>query len=333
MRCLTPTDDGKSLDRSSLLGDHAASAEPGEAAAQRGKRRHGRGESPAPGFGNELAALGKSRFSNRSNQALVIDLRCQQGVVRAPRQAPLYRAAPVGEKIELLFRHPVIMCGVAAVSNQQMNDTNRKDPVAFVSYRHTLGDESLQLADSVGRPLTVELPPDVIARVSTALAASAVASSGSAAGMLETACCRLASEKTVGFGHLIRKRMAKRRSYRSNRNVAGTRLVSRNACPEMVRPRSRFRPCSRLAGGRRMESSLTAFVGRLLWPPKIVRFMPPLPPFVSGAVCVPQVNEFGSLEGVVAPFIAKLRWRYPAVPYRLGSDRRVNGPKLSAPNT
>ena len=49
-------------------------------------------------------------------------------MLRAPRQAPLYRGVPVREKIELLFLHPVIMCGVAAVSNQQMNDTNRKDP-------------------------------------------------------------------------------------------------------------------------------------------------------------------------------------------------------------
>jgi hypothetical protein len=66
-----------------------------------------------------------------SVRALVIDLGWQQGVVRAPRQARLYRGAPVREKIELLFHHPLIMCGVAAVSNQQMNDTNRKDPVGL----------------------------------------------------------------------------------------------------------------------------------------------------------------------------------------------------------
>ena len=42
------------------IGDHAASAEPGEAAAQRGKCRHGRGKPSPPGFGDELAALAKS---------------------------------------------------------------------------------------------------------------------------------------------------------------------------------------------------------------------------------------------------------------------------------
>ena len=82
--------------------------------------------SSAPGFVNELATLGKSRFSNRSNQALVIDLGCQQGVVRAPRQA-------------LLFRHPVIMCaaaiegvGHAGEINEPIYDSLHKPPTVFI---------------------------------------------------------------------------------------------------------------------------------------------------------------------------------------------------------
>jgi hypothetical protein len=59
--------------------------------------------------------------------------------VRAPRQAPLYRAAPVGEKIELLFRHPVIMCaaaiegvGHAGEINEPIYDSLRKPPTVFI---------------------------------------------------------------------------------------------------------------------------------------------------------------------------------------------------------
>jgi len=92
------------------IGDHAASAEPGEAAAQRGKCRHGRGKPSPPGFGDELAALAKSCFRYGSDQALVIDFGWQQSLVSTMRQVPLYRGAPIREKVELLFRHAGILC-------------------------------------------------------------------------------------------------------------------------------------------------------------------------------------------------------------------------------
>jgi hypothetical protein len=92
-----------------------------------------------PASATSLQPSARVEFSNRSNQALVIDLGCQQGVVRAPRQAPLYRAAPVGEKIELLFRHPVIMCaaaiegvGHAGEINEPIYDSLRKPPTVFI---------------------------------------------------------------------------------------------------------------------------------------------------------------------------------------------------------
>jgi hypothetical protein len=60
-----------------------ASAEPREAAGQRGKRRNRRGQSPPPRFRGERAAVSKIRFRKRSDQYLILDLGWYQGAARA----------------------------------------------------------------------------------------------------------------------------------------------------------------------------------------------------------------------------------------------------------
>ena len=115
--CITAADHGKSLDRGDLFGDPAASAEPGEAAAQRGKRRNSLCELPPSCFCDELAAISKVRLRNRSEQHLIREVRCLHGAARASCQAVLH-LNPVREKIELLFGHRIMMRAAAYVSNR-----------------------------------------------------------------------------------------------------------------------------------------------------------------------------------------------------------------------
>jgi len=115
--CISSTDHGQSLDRGGLFGYCATRAEPSEAAAQGGKRRNGRSELPAPRFHGEFATIRKIRFNNRTDQCLVRHAGWHHAAL-ASRGTLLYRT-PVREKIELLFRHRMMMRRAGGVLNQQ----------------------------------------------------------------------------------------------------------------------------------------------------------------------------------------------------------------------